>query len=114
MDTKPLPFISNIQLGNAQILSQQLETFTAGVPFSAFGYIQVIFPAANTDYDVIHNLLPPTFEDIDYQVVRKDRVCDVYNDTSGTRRAWGSGYITLRCDTAGAVVTLLLTIRSSI
>lgn len=83
-----------------------------GVPITAFEYVTVTFPATpNTDYDIAHTLLPANPERIDYEVVKRDRACGVYNDQSGTRRKWQAGYITLRCDTASAVVDLRLSVR---
>lgn len=94
----------------ADIIKLRAE-FETSVSYAGFEYIPITFLAANSDLDITHHLSPITPEQVDYQVVRKDQPCDVYNDTSGTRRKWGKGFITLRCDTAGAVVTLLLTIR---
>lgn len=92
-------------------IDKLFNNFWASTPFTDFEYVQVTFLGANTDQDVPHKLNAPTPEDVDYQVVRKDRACDIYNDTTGTRRAWGNGYITIRSTVSGAVVTLLLTVR---
>jgi hypothetical protein len=80
-------------------------------PLYRFEYVTVTFPTLNQDYDVAHSLNPPDPDEVDYEVVRKDRSCDVYNDQSGTRRTWGAGYITLRCTVSGATVQLRLSIR---
>jgi hypothetical protein len=80
-------------------------------PFTTFQYLTVTFDTANTDFSIPHNLRPSNSEDIDYEVVRKDRAADVYHDQTGTRRAWGTGFIVLRCSTANAVVDLRLSIR---
>lgn len=81
-------------------------------PFYRFEYRTVTFPAtANTDIDVPHSLTPANPEAVDYEVVGKDRACDVYNDLSGARRKWNATYITLRCSVASAVVTLRLSVR---
>lgn len=98
-------------MGTEPDLNYFFDIYKASSPYTSFEYVDVTFAGANTDYDVVHHLSPPIPESIDYQVVRKSQACDVYNDTSGTRRPWGSGYITLRCTVANAVVTLLLTVR---
>jgi hypothetical protein len=100
-----------VLVGRGTDLARLRDEFEKSSPFAAFEYVPVTFLAADSDLDVIHHLSPLTPEQIDYQIVRKDRACDVYHDTSGTRRAWGRGFITVRCDTQDAVVTLLLTIR---
>lgn len=98
-------------LGRADDVLHQIKDHESALPYTQFEYVSITFLSANTDMDVVHHLTPPTNEDIDYQVVRKDRTCDIYNDTSGTRRVWGTGYITVRSTAASAVVTLLLTVR---
>ena len=81
-------------------------------PFVAYQYVTVTFPSSpNTDYPIAHSLTPQSAEAVDYEVVRKDRAADVYHDQTGTRKAWGTGYIILRCNTASAVVDLRLSIR---
>lgn len=82
------------------------------VPYSKFEYVTVTFPAvANTAIDVGHSLAPPDANNVDYEVVRADRACRVYDDQSGTRRTWQTNYIVLKCDTASAVVQLRLSLR---
>jgi hypothetical protein len=81
------------------------------VPYTAFQYVDVTFSTANTDYPIAHTLQPANPEDIDYEVVRKDRAGDLYHDQTGTRKAWGTGYIILRCSVASAVMTLRLSLR---
>lgn len=98
-------------MGREPDLTYFFDIFKAASPFASYQYVDVTFAGANTDYDVAHKLSPPTAESVDYQVVRKSQACDVYNDMTGTKRAWGTGYITLRCTVANAVVTLLLTVR---
>jgi hypothetical protein len=80
-------------------------------PYSKFQYVTVTFGTANSDLDVPHDLNPNDPEGVDYEVVRADRACKVYDKQSGTRRAWASNYIVLRCDTAFAVVQLRLSLR---
>lgn len=83
-----------------------------GSPYLRTQYVTVTFPsAANTDYPIAHLLAPDNPEAIDYEVVNKDRACDVYNDHTGTRKAWGDGYVVLRCSVASAVVILRLSVR---
>ena len=83
-------------------------------PYVAYQYLTVTFPSsANSDYPIAHSLTPLNVEEVDYEVVRKDRACDVYHDQSGTRTVWGEGYIILRCTVASATVDVRLSIRRS-
>lgn len=77
-------------------------------PLTSFQYVEVTFAGANVDFDIKHALKPTNSENIHYIVVRKDRSTDIYHDQSGTRRAWGKGYIVLRSSVANAKVTLLI------
>lgn len=66
-------------------------------------YVEITFPSgADTEMRVPHGLgrLP-----IAYFVARKDRACDVYDGSDNT---WGVEYLYLKCDTANAVVRLLI------
>lgn len=93
-------------------LSYLQSEMRKSTPHLTFQYLTVTFPAtANIDYPIAHTLTPLNPESIDYEVVGKDRACDVYNDQSGTRLAWKAGYIILRCNTVSAVVTLRLSVR---
>lgn len=80
-------------------------------PYTTFEYLTVTFTTANADLPIAHSLRPSNPEDIDYEVVRKDRACDLYHDQSGTRKAWKAGYIILRSSVANAVVDVRLSIR---
>jgi hypothetical protein len=86
------------------------EWHRRAVPSAQFTYIDVTFGTADTDLVVQHDLQPDDPESVGYQVVRRDRACEVYDDQSSTRRAWTKSSIVLRCDTADAVVRLLLTV----
>lgn len=92
-------------------LSQLRENFISSTPFVDFEYVDVTFNTANADTDIRHNLHPDNPEDIDYYLVRSDRSCNVYNDNTGSRKAWGKGYVILRCTTASATVRLLLMVK---
>lgn len=70
--------------------------------------VTVTFLNADADQDVPHTLEVEDPETITYEVVRKDRACDVYDNPSVPRRAWTKSYITLRSTVAGATVTLRL------
>ncbi len=87
------------------------EDFEHASPFTQFEYVPITFLAADTDLDIRHHLTPPTPEQVDYQLVRTDRATTLYHDTSGTRRPWGKGFMTLRSSTANAVTTILVTVR---
>lgn len=112
MDTKePVDLTIPSVLPGRSAEQRTRQQLKEGAPHTAFQYVNVTFLGADTDYDVVHSLDPPTTEDIDYVVVRADRSTNIYHDYSGTRRAWGTGYIVVRSSAASAQVTLLLTIR---
>lgn len=77
-------------------------------PFGRFTYVDVTFALANADTAVPHTLKTPDSNAVRYDVVRKDRACDVYEDYSPNRREWKPGLIYLKCNTAGAQVRLRL------
>src|SRR5688572_13022210 len=87
-------------------------------PFDQFEYVSVTFNSvANVDTDIQHSLNPPTPYDIDITPVQwrfgaaPAAAPVAYIDISATRKAWGAGYIVLRCNVASAEATLLLTVR---
>ena len=90
---------------------QQTKQIEASTPFVAFEYVDVTFGSANTDYDIRTVLRPVNPEEVEYMVVRADRATSIYHDQTGTRRAWGTGYLVLRSSVASAVVRLLLTLK---
>lgn len=66
-------------------------------------YIEITFPSVeNTEMRIPHGLGRLA---IGVFVVRKDRACDVYDGDANT---WGVKYLFLKCDTANAVVRLLV------
>lgn len=75
--------------------------------------VSVVFDTADADVTIPHKLLPPSPEDVDYQVIRASGPGLVYHDTSPTRKPWGNGYVILRSGVAGLKVDLLLTITST-
>jgi hypothetical protein len=83
----------------------------SGVPFSAYQYVDVTFGTAGVDTLVTHSLPVSDPEDVRYEVIKADRACRVYDDQSATRRAWGNGYLLLRCDVNDAVVRLRLSLE---
>lgn len=90
----------------------RLEDVARGVAHGQYQYVEVTFsPTANGETVVRHQLFPATPYDVDYQVVGKDRTCDVYDDRGLDSRPWGDKYIVLKCTVASAKVTLLLTTR---
>lgn len=83
-----------------------------GLPYGQHQYIDVTFNStANADTIIRHQLKPDTPAEVDYQVVRKEQACDVYENTALDYRVWGNGYVVLRATVASAKVTLLLTTR---
>ena len=112
------PSLSRIRRTAAErSLQVQLDELRTEVerntPYSAYEYVTVTFGSANTDRDIRHSLRPLSPENIHYQLVESDRSTTIYHDQTGTRRAWGPGYIVLRSSVASAVVTLLLTVPRS-
>lgn len=95
------------------------ETVTRrGQPFAQYQYIDVEFNStADANTEIRHALTAPDPEDIDFQVVRWNfssapaTAPVVYRDSAANRRVWSDGYIVLRCNTASASCTLLLTVR---
>lgn len=80
-------------------------------PWAQYEEVEVEFSAtADADTQIAHSLQPPTVEHISYIPIRKAQAVDVYHDNSGTRTAWGTGYIILRATVASAKVRLLLTV----
>jgi hypothetical protein len=77
-------------------------------PFGRFTYVDVTFTLANANTAVPHTLKVPDSNAVRYEVIRKDRACDVYEDFSPNRRTWKPNLIYLKCDTAGAQVRLRL------
>lgn len=77
-------------------------------PYGRFTYVDVTFALANADTAIAHTLKTPDSDAVRYEVVRKDRACDVYEDFSPNRRAWKPSLIYLKCNTAGAQVRLRL------
>lgn len=79
-------------------------------PITKYQYVTVVFGAAGIDLAIEHTLAPELPDLVDYEVVQRDRPCQVYHDETSDRRAWTAGQILLRCDTADARVTLRLTL----
>lgn len=97
-----------------QLLDQDL---TRGVPSTKFEYVDVTFNStANFDTDVAHHL---NSTNIGYLVVGYQFVIApattpcIYQDVSGTARAWQKSYLVLRSNVASVRVTLLLFIKRS-
>jgi hypothetical protein len=78
-------------------------------PLAQWEEVDVTFSStANADTLVEHHLEPANPDAVYYIPVRKDRVAQVYHDTSVTRKSWQNGFILLRSDVASARMTLLL------
>jgi hypothetical protein len=93
-------------------MPRQSEDIARGIPHGQYQYVDVVFNStADGDTMIRHNLQPALPTEIDYQVVGKDRACDVYHSTALDSRQWGANYIVLKCNAASANVTLLLTTR---
>jgi hypothetical protein len=78
-------------------------------PFARYERVTVTFSlGANVDHAVPYAMRVRDPENVNYWVINKDRVCDIYNDQSITRTSWQPGTLYLRSSVANAVVTLLL------
>lgn len=89
-----------------------------GIPLAQYQYVDVTFNSvADTDTDISHTLKVTDPEEVDWEVVRWSFSSApgggviVYKDSSATRRPWGVGYITLRCNIDSAQATLRLSAR---
>lgn len=79
------------------------------IAFADWLEVEVTFPSTvNTDLVVPHDLGADDPNTILYLPLRSDRACDVFHDTSATRKPWTSTYILLRSNVANAKVRLLL------
>ena len=86
-----------------------------GLPFAQYQYVDVTFNAtANVDTDIRHTLTTADpyavrYLPINWQFGAAPAAAPgAYIDTSGSRKAWGAGYIVLRCNVAAAKARLLL------
>lgn len=103
-----------VQLRDFRTLERDVLRAT---PIKQFEYVTVTFNStANADTDIRHHLRPATPDDIDWQVVglgsptAPDVAPAIYRDFSATRRAWGDGYLILRCTIPSVTARLLLTV----
>lgn len=85
--------------------------FEQSSPFIKYEFVEVTFGSANTDKDIRTTLRVANPDDLNYQLVKADRACAIYNDQSSTRKAWQDGYVILRCSVASANCRILLTAK---
>lgn len=85
--------------------------FEESSPFIRYEYVEVTFGTANTDKDIRTSIRVADPDDIQYQLVKADRACTIYNDQSSTRKVWQAGYVILRCSVASANCRILLTTK---
>ena len=97
-------------------LEQDMEKRT---PYASSQYVTVTFNAiANNDTIITHDLVVEDPENIDYEVVRWQFASApgtapvAYVDSGGSRRAWGEGYIVLRCNVGSAKAQIRLSVRT--
>ncbi len=83
-------------------------SFEKRIPFSSYAYVDVTFGSADTDYIIEHSLKAKNPELIRWITVTNDTSGVVYRDNGTPPRAWGEGYIVLKCSAANANVRLLL------
>lgn len=76
---------------------------TSQTPFASFVYVDVTFDATNTDQIIEHTLATADPESIRWMAVTNDQGGIVYRDNSAGLRAFGEGYVVLRCTTASTV-----------
>lgn len=81
---------------------------TRSIPQSAFRRVSVVFPTADTDVAVPHDLKPMNPEDVEYYVVRVNGPADIYDDQSATRIPWRADCLYLRASADDVVADLLL------
>ena len=78
------------------------------VPFADYTFVDVTFGTANTDYIIEHDMSARKPEDIRWLTVKNNTSGVVYRDNGTPPRAWGEGYVVLKCSAANAEVRLLL------
>jgi hypothetical protein len=88
---------------------KNFELIERGAAFGQYQYIDVLFPTANTDVRIRHELKAVPLTEVYYIVVKKDRAADVY---TGTVSLWSQQHITLKSDTAELSATILLFTRN--
>lgn len=78
-------------------------------PMGKWAYVDVAFPTADTDIDILHELLPANPEQVRWVVVALEGDAYLYRDDSANRRAWARRYISLRAsDVCTARILLFL------
>lgn len=88
-------------------LQRSLQGVAKGQPHGHYAYVDVEFDTANQDVDIRHALRPTNPEGVRYAVIRQSGGAVVYQDLSGTRKAWRDGLIYLRA-TAATTARILL------
>ena len=109
-----IPFESSsiADAGTRSALLRIIASLDNAIPSDTYQFVTVSFPTANTDVVIPTNLRPPNPEGIYYMPVDylgpPPSSPSIYRDVSVTRKAWGTGFIVLRCNTSPLNVVLLL------
>jgi hypothetical protein len=105
-------------MASSTTLESLWQAHRKATPGIEFQHVEVTFPStANQDVLIPTLLRPVDPEGILYRIVDMKMLSApaaapcIYRDTSTTRRAWGTGFIVLRCNVANVVVTLELFVK---
>lgn len=77
-------------------------------PFASFVYVDAAFGSADTDLIIEHTMTVRDTDAIRWLIVKNDTKGVVYREAGTPPRAWGEGYVVLRCSEANANVRVLL------
>jgi|ETNvirnome_2_130_1030620.scaffolds.fasta_scaffold67209_2 hypothetical protein len=78
-------------------------------PFASFVFVDATFgSSANVDLIIEHTLTVKDAEKVRWLTITNDTSGVVYREPAPTPRAWGDGYVVLRCSVADTNVRLLL------
>lgn len=95
------------------ILKTELERFADAQrdrqPMASFEIVRVNFTVANQDVDIPHSLRPKDPEAVHYLVIGASAAGVVYQNITGTRKAWQQTQIYLRSSAVMTAILLLFT-----
>lgn len=90
--------------------SEQLERRAS---IGRWQVVRASFPDPNVDVVIRHGLPTPHPEEVSYRVLNITGPGVIYHDGSATRAAWGNGFVRLRCNLAGCVADIELTVTAA-
>jgi hypothetical protein len=97
--------------------SVQEQRMERKLPFGQYEYVDVEFPAANTEVVIRYNILRPEHpNDVKWLDIQPGSVysggsenpATIYRSANPSRKAWASGYVVLMANVAGYSTRLLL------